>query len=108
MRVVIYFINMSIFEKINNNMKSITDYITEVKTTLDKAVHGHDKAKKQIERIIGQWINGEQNGYCFGFEGPPGLGKTSLAKALSTVASTACFDKNPQSKERGITLDLGK
>ena len=34
-------------------------------------------------------------------------GKTSLSKALSTTASTACFDKNPQSKERGITLDLG-
>lgn len=34
-------------------------------------------------------------------------GKTSLAKKLSTVASTAAFDKNPQSKERGITLDLG-
>ena len=34
-------------------------------------------------------------------------GKTTLAKALSTVASTASFDKNPQSKERGITLDLG-
>eukprot|EP00040_Diaphanoeca_grandis_P000625 m.16042 g.16042 ORF g.16042 m.16042 type:complete len:559 (-) comp10843_c0_seq1:245-1921(-) len=34
-------------------------------------------------------------------------GKTSLARALSTVASTAAFDKNPQSKERGITLDLG-
>lgn len=34
-------------------------------------------------------------------------GKTSLSKSLSTTASTACFDKNPQSKERGITLDLG-
>ena len=34
----------------------------------------------QIERIIGQWINGEQTGYCLGFEGPPGVGKTSLAK----------------------------
>ncbi|XP_062504162.1 selenocysteine-specific elongation factor-like isoform X2 [Corticium candelabrum] len=34
-------------------------------------------------------------------------GKTSLAKALSTIASTACFDKHPESKERGITLDLG-
>ncbi|KAK4877763.1 hypothetical protein RN001_010269 [Aquatica leii] len=34
-------------------------------------------------------------------------GKTTLAKALSQVASTAAFDKNPQSKERGITLDLG-
>ena len=65
---------------LNNNMKQITEYMTEVKSTLDKAVHGHDKAKKQIERIIGQWINGEQDGYCFGFEGPPGVGKTSLAK----------------------------
>ena len=65
---------------INSNIKQITDYMTEVKLTLDKAVHGHDKAKKQIERIIGQWINGEQDGYCFGFEGPPGIGKTSLAK----------------------------
>merc|ERR1719189_2926556 len=34
-------------------------------------------------------------------------GKTTLAKSLSTIASTAAFDKNPQSKERGITLDLG-
>ncbi|XP_033822914.1 selenocysteine-specific elongation factor [Periophthalmus magnuspinnatus] len=34
-------------------------------------------------------------------------GKTSLARALSSTASTAAFDKNPQSKERGITLDLG-
>jgi ATP-dependent Lon protease len=67
-------------EKINDNMKIIKNYMSEVKVTLDKAVHGHEKAKKQIERIIGQWINGEQDGYCFGFEGPPGVGKTSLSK----------------------------
>ncbi|XP_045043698.2 selenocysteine-specific elongation factor isoform X3 [Desmodus rotundus] len=34
-------------------------------------------------------------------------GKTALARALSTTASTAAFDKQPQSRERGITLDLG-
>lgn len=34
-------------------------------------------------------------------------GKTSLSRALSSTASTNAFDKNPQSKERGITLDLG-
>lgn len=34
-------------------------------------------------------------------------GKTSLCIALSNIASTAAFDKNPQAKERGITLDLG-
>ncbi|CAL8462357.1 g1890 [Coccomyxa elongata] len=34
-------------------------------------------------------------------------GKTSLVAALSTKLSTAALDKHPQSKERGITLDLG-
>jgi len=65
---------------INNTLSSVKNYITDVKKTLDSAVYGHDKAKQQIERIIGQWINGDLDGYCFGFEGPPGVGKTSLAK----------------------------
>jgi len=54
--------------------------LVQVKQTLDSAVYGHATAKRQLERIIGQWINGENKGYCFGFEGPPGVGKTSLAK----------------------------
>jgi hypothetical protein len=54
--------------------------LRQIKQTLDAAVHGHAPAKRQLERIIGQWINGENKGYCFGFEGPPGVGKTSLAK----------------------------
>lgn len=45
--------------------------------------------------------------FNIGILGHVDSGKTSLAIALSTVASTASFDKNPQSKERGITLDLG-
>jgi len=54
--------------------------VEDVHHILDGAVHGHDKAKRQVERVIGQWMSGEQAGYCFGFEGPPGVGKTSLAK----------------------------
>lgn len=67
-------------KEIETKYAEINEYMLNVKTTLDNAVHGHDKAKKQIERIIGQWINGKQDGYCFGFEGPPGIGKTTLAK----------------------------
>lgn len=65
---------------IENKWQQINKYMNTVNSTLNDAVHGHDKAKTQIERIIAQWINGEQGGYCFGFEGPPGTGKTTLAK----------------------------
>ena len=65
---------------IESNWANINTYMNNVKTTLDDAVHGHEKAKSQIERILAQWINGEQKGYCFGFEGPPGTGKTTFAK----------------------------
>ena len=33
-------------------------------------------------------------------------GKTSLAKALSSIGSTASFDKNPQSRERGKVSEV--
>ena len=79
-KIVLYTSLHSDIDEINNDMNQITDYMANVKNTLDKAVYGHNKAKKQIERIIGQWINGQQDGYCFGFEGPPGVGKTSMAK----------------------------
>ena len=67
-------------------MTEISDYLNQVKKTLDECVHSHKHAKKQIELIIGQWINGTNNGIeacVLGFEGNPGIGKTTLAKGLS-------------------------
>ena len=55
-----------------------------------------------IEESEGKTIN-----INIGILGHVDSGKTSLSKLLSSIASTAAFDKNPQSKERGITLDLG-
>jgi len=42
-----------------------------------------------------------------GILGHVNSGKTSLVRALSTTLSTAALDKSPQSRERGMTLDLG-
>jgi endopeptidase La len=67
-------------EIIENKFHEISNYFEDVKKTLDDSIYGHENAKKQIERVIGQWINGTHDGYCFGFEGSPGIGKTSMAK----------------------------
>lgn len=55
-------------------------YLDDIDTILNKSIYGQNDAKIQVKRIIGQWINGENDGYCLGFEGYPGTGKTSLAK----------------------------
>ena len=65
---------------IQKDLSTIQSYINNITPILNESVYGHANAKKQIERIIGQWINGSMSGYCFGFEGAPGVGKTSLAK----------------------------
>lgn len=65
------------WEEHNQNKKK---YLEGVQDCLNRAVYGHEEAKVSISRIIAQWANGEQRGYCFGFQGPPGCGKTSLAK----------------------------
>ena len=70
----------SYINTINVKWANINNNMTRINTTLNNAIHGHTTAKRQLKRIIGQWINGKQTGYCFGFEGPPGVGKTSLAK----------------------------
>jgi ATP-dependent Lon protease len=63
-----------------NYKSNYKEYLKNVDNILDKSIYHQDEAKLQIKRIIAQWINGEMKGYCFGFEGPPGTGKTSLAK----------------------------
>jgi len=65
---------------IGDNLKNVDGYMKNIDNILNNSVYGHETAKQQIKRIIGQWIVGENTGYCFGFEGPPGVGKTSLAQ----------------------------
>ena len=67
-------------KEILNNNKEINRYLENITNTLDESIYGHSHAKNQILKIISQWMTGEQTGYCFGFEGSPGIGKTSLAK----------------------------
>ena len=71
---------MTTVSDIENKWGDIALNIKKVTSKLDDAIYGHRDAKRQVERVIGQWVSGKESGYCFGFEGPPGVGKTSLAR----------------------------
>ncbi|MHA1111768.1 MAG: GTP-binding protein [Promethearchaeota archaeon] len=45
--------------------------------------------------------------YLVGLVGHVDSGKTAIAKHLTQIVSTSGLDAHPQSKERGITIDLG-
>ena len=75
------------FKRINADITKIKTGLTEfhksmkdIDDVFDGSIHGQTHAKTQLKKIIAQWITGEQKGHCFGFEGSPGIGKTSLAK----------------------------
>jgi ATP-dependent Lon protease len=79
--VIPMFSNIPIkIKQIENKIHSTKQTMDSITDILDQSIHGHANAKNQILKIFGQWMTGEQNGYCFGFEGSPGIGKTSLAK----------------------------
>ena len=66
---------------------------------------------EEVEKIINEIKDNNNSTKILninvGILGHVDSGKTSLSKMISSISSTASFDKNPQSKERGITLDLG-
>jgi endopeptidase La len=72
-----------------NNLKNPNEsrkYINNIKDKLENLSYGHDEAKKLLVQIIGKWIsNPNSHGTSFGLVGPPGVGKTLLAKSISTA-----------------------
>jgi|SaaInlStandDraft_7_1057024.scaffolds.fasta_scaffold01327_8 hypothetical protein len=72
--------NNDIYIEWNQYKKDRFDYLKNVEIKLDNAVYGHIEAKTQLKRLFAQWINGESKGEILGLHGPPGTGKTSLAK----------------------------
>jgi endopeptidase La len=73
-----------IYENLKNDNKKAIDFLTNVEDKLNKSSFGHEEAKKSLLQIIGKWIsNPSSQGTSFGLVGPPGVGKTLLAKSVS-------------------------
>jgi endopeptidase La len=72
------------FKDISNDIDKSKQYLLDVENKLKKLSYGHEEAKKILLQTIGKWIsNPSSMGTCFGLVGPPGVGKTLLAKSVS-------------------------
>jgi ATP-dependent Lon protease len=70
----------------NQSSENIKKYLLSISYNLNNLSYGHEIAKKYLLQIICKWLfNPNCGGYSFGFVGPPGIGKTLLAKSISNA-----------------------
>lgn len=71
------------FKNINSDISVSSKYLMEIENKLKELSYGHEEAKKILLQTIGKWIsNPSSQGACIGLVGPPGVGKTLLAKSV--------------------------
>lgn len=72
------------FNSLSKNSIKSKEYLVNIQNKLKTLCYGHDEAKKTLLQVIGKWIsNPSSQGTSIGLVGPPGVGKTLLAKSVS-------------------------
>jgi endopeptidase La len=74
------------FKDLKKSLSKSRDYLRNIAKSLDETVFGHNNSKKILIELVGKWIQNPQNGgYVIGLHGPPGVGKTLLAKGIGNA-----------------------
>ena len=76
----------AIFHELNKDISRRKNFISNIEDKLKNLTYGHKEAKNSLLQIIGKWVtNPESGGSVISLVGPPGVGKTLLARSVSQV-----------------------
>ena len=77
---------MDIFTIYNHDSKKKKELLANIKLNLNEKIYGHVKCKESIIELVAKWLNNSKSlGKAIGLIGPPGVGKTLIAKTLGQV-----------------------
>ena len=73
----------ALFEDVGKDITKSRDFLENINKKMDSRVYGHKECKSTITQIIARWLsNPSSSGSAIGLVGPPGVGKTLLAKGI--------------------------
>ena len=74
------------YKNLKEDYEEARNYITNVEDKLYNLSYGHKAVKKSLLQLIGKWIsNPSSSGSAIALVGPPGVGKTLLAKSVGSA-----------------------
>jgi endopeptidase La len=94
-----------IFKNLGNDIVKSKEFLEKTKKTLDEKVFGHEECKGVMQELIGKWLtNPNSLGKAIGLVGPPGVGKTLIAKGLGDALGIPFVQVNLGGLEDGCVL----
>lgn len=94
-----------VFKNINKDIEKSQNFLNKAKLTLDEKVFGHHECKETMQELIGKWLSNPNSlGKAVGLVGPPGVGKTLIAKGLGDALGIPFVQINLGGLEDGCVL----
>lgn len=97
--------DQDVFNRLGGDINRSKEFLEGAKSKLDKLVFGHDACKGVIQELIGKWLtNPNSIGKAIGLVGPPGVGKTLIAKGLGEALDIPFAQINLGGLEDGCVI----
>lgn len=94
-----------IFSSYQHDEEKWIEIMKSTHDELNKRVFGHTECKETIVELLGKWFrNPKSLGKAIGLQGPPGVGKTLIAKALGGALGIPFTQINLGGMEDGAVL----